>query len=133
MSLMVRKVLFNKQKPKIIQYGKYKYFSNETFMHELESALSIVSQVWFGTSKITVDNIFQKRILIKKRYVRANQPSFMINKIHKEVMRRRRLRNKFKDPTTDADKIAYKKQHNYCVILMQKEKRPIKIIWIYLT
>ena len=52
----------------------------------------------------------------------------MINKIHKEVMRRRRLRNKFKDPTTDADKIAYKKQHNYCVILMQKEKRPIKII-----
>ena len=54
---MVRKVLFNKPKPKIIQYRKYKNFSNETFMHELESALSIVSQVWFGTFKITVDNI----------------------------------------------------------------------------
>ena len=45
MSLMVRKVLFNKPKPKIIQYRKYKNFSNETFMHELESALSTVSQV----------------------------------------------------------------------------------------
>ena len=119
---MVRKVLFNKPKPKIIQYRKYKNFSNETFMHELESALSIVSQVWFGTFKITVDNIFQKLTLIKKRYVQANQPSFMINKIHKEVMRRRRLRNKFKDPKTDADKIAHKKQHNYCYSDAKRKK-----------
>ena len=33
------KVLFNKQKPKIIQYKKYKDFPNEVFMHESESAL----------------------------------------------------------------------------------------------
>ena len=30
------KVFYNKQKPKIIQYVKYKYFSKEAFMHELE-------------------------------------------------------------------------------------------------
>ena len=40
MSLTVMKVFYNKQKPKIIQYRKYKDFSNEAFMHELESALS---------------------------------------------------------------------------------------------
>ena len=40
MSLTVMKVFYNKQKPKIIQYRKYKDFSNEAFMHELESTLA---------------------------------------------------------------------------------------------
>ena len=44
MSLTVMKVFYNKQKPKIIQYRKYKDFSNEPFMHELESALSRFSR-----------------------------------------------------------------------------------------
>ena len=32
-SLMVMKVLYNKQKPTVIQYRKYKDFSNEAFRH----------------------------------------------------------------------------------------------------
>ena len=96
MSLMVMKVFYNKQKPKIIQYRKYKGFSNEAFMHELESALARFSQISFGTFKSTVDNILQKHAPIKKRYVRANQASFMNSKIHKEVMRRTCLRNKYR-------------------------------------
>ena len=39
MSLTVMKVFCNQQKPKIIQYRKYKDFSNEAFTHELERAL----------------------------------------------------------------------------------------------
>ena len=93
MSLTVMKVFYNKQKPKIIQYRKYKGFSNEAFMHELESALARFSQISFGTFKSTVDYILQKHAPIKKRYVRANQASFINSKIHKEVMRRTRLRN----------------------------------------
>ena len=120
---MVMKVFYNKQKPKIIQYRKYKGFSNEAFMHELESALARFSQISFGTFKSTVDNILQKHAPIKKRYVRANQASFINSKIHKEVMRRTRLRNKFIDSKTDADRIAYNKQCNYCVSLIRKEKK----------
>ena len=67
MSLMVMKVFYNKQKPKIIQYRKYKDFSNEAFVHELESALSRFSQISFGTFKSTFDNIPQKHAPIKKR------------------------------------------------------------------
>ena len=37
-------------------------------------------------------------------------------------MRRTRLRNKFIDSKTDTDRIAYNKQHNYCVSLIRKEK-----------
>ena len=64
-------------------------------MHKLESALSRFSQISFGIFKSTVDNILQKHAPIKKRYVRANQASFINNKIHKEVMTRTRLRNKY--------------------------------------
>ena len=122
MSLTVMKVFYNKLKPKIIQYRKYKGFSNEAFMHELESALAIFSQISFGPFKSTVDSILQKHAPIKKRYVRANPASFINDKIHKEVMRRS-LRNKFIDSKTDADRIAYNKQRNYCVSLIRKEKK----------
>ena len=123
MSLTVMKVFYNKQKQKTIQYRKYKGFSNEAFMNELESALARFSQISFGTFKSTVDNILQNHAPIKKRYVRANQASFINSKIHKEVMRRTRLRNKFIDSKTDADRIAYNKQRNYCVSLIRKEKK----------
>ena len=130
---MVMKVFYNKQKPKIIQYRKYKDFSNEAFMHKLESALPRFSQILFETFKSTVDDILQKHAPIKKRYVRANQASFMNSKIHKEVMRRTRLRNKFIDSKTEADRIAYNKQRNYCVSLIRKEKKPITVTLIYVT
>ena len=66
MSLTVMKVFYNKQKPKIIQYRKYKGFSNEAFMHELESALARFSEISFGTFKSTVDYILHKHGPIKK-------------------------------------------------------------------
>ena len=133
MSSTVMKVFYNKQKQKIIQYRKYKGFSNEAFMHELETALARFSQISFGTFKSTVDNILQKHASIKKRYVWANQASFINSKIHKDVMRRTCLRNKFIDSKTDAGRIAYNKQRNYCVSLIRKEKKPITVILIYVT
>ena len=95
-------------------------------MHELESALSRFKRL--SKFKSTVGNILQKHVPIKKRYIRANQPSFLNNKIHKEVMRRTRLRNKFIDFKADADRIAYSKQRNCCVSLIRKEKKPITAI-----
>ena len=91
-------------------------------MHELESTFSRFSQISFGTFKSTLDNILQKHAPIKKRYVRANQSSFMNSKIHKEVMRKTHLRNRFIDSKTHAKRIAYNKQRKYCVCLIRKEK-----------
>ena len=115
-------------------------------MHKLESALARFSQISFGTFKSTVDdirdvrerlsyildNILQKRTPIKRRHVRTNQASFINSKIHKEVIRRTRLRNKFIDSKTDADRIAYNKQRNFCVSQIRQEK-PIAVILIYVT
>ena len=60
MSLTVMKLFYKKQKPKILQYRKYKDFSNEAFIDGLESALPRFSQISFGTFKSTVENILQK-------------------------------------------------------------------------
>ena len=123
-------VFYNKQKPKIIQYRKYKDFSIEAFMHELESALSNFSQISFGTFKSTIANILQKHAPMKKRYAGV-QASFINSEILEEIMRRTRLRNIFVDSKTDADRIAYNKQCNYCVSLIRKEKRPITVFLKY--
>ena len=79
MSLTGMKVFYSKLKPKVIQFKKYKDFSNEAFMHELESTLSSFSQISFGRFKSTVDNILRKHASIKKRYTRANQESRFIH------------------------------------------------------
>ena len=38
------KVFYNNQKPEVVQYREYNFFSNEAFMHELETTLSMFSQ-----------------------------------------------------------------------------------------
>ena len=129
MGSTVMKVFYKKQNPKIIQYRKYKDFSNETFMHELVSALVRFSRI-YGTFKSTTNNILQKHTPIKARYVQAHHALFTKSKIDNEVMRRTCLRNKFIDFKTDAHRIAYNKQRNYCVSLIRKEKKPITVILI---
>ena len=57
------KVFYNKQKPKIIQYRKDKGFSNEAFMHELESALARFSQIHLGHSKALLIIYFKSMLL----------------------------------------------------------------------
>ena len=110
------KLFYKKQKLKTIQYRKYKDFSNEAFMHELESSLSRFSQISFQTFKSTVDNILQKHAPIKKRYVQKNQASFMNYKIHKEVMRGTPKPMPTEQPIT---------QRNYCASLIRKEKKSL--------
>ena len=70
---------------------------------------------------------------MKKTYVLANQALCIQSKIHKEIKRRTRLRNKFIYSETNTDKIAYKNLRNYCFSLIQKEKSPITVIIKYVT
>ena len=46
-----------------------------------------------------------------------------MNTQNKEIIRRTRFRNKFIDSKIDVDRIVCNKQRNYCVSLIQKEKK----------
>ena len=53
----------------------------------------------------------------EKKYVRANQATFITKTLSKEIMKRSRLRNKLLNTKSDTDRKEYKKQRNYVVSL----------------
>ena len=80
-------------------------------------------------------NAFQNLLLhtldkmapIKQKHIRGNQSPFMNKNIHKAMMTRRKLRNRILKEPTPMNRIAYKKQRNYCVSLMREKKNNIMV------
>ena len=68
-------------------------------------------------------DILNKHAPMKQKYLRANQGRFMIKVLHKVIMKRSRLRNKFSRDRTDTSREEYKKQRNLCVRLLKKAKK----------
>ena len=60
---------------------------------------------------------------LKQKHIRTNHPPFMNKDIHKAIMTRTRLRNRFLKEPTPMNRLAYKKQMNYCISLMGEEKK----------
>ena len=96
------KVGFQKLKPKVIAYRDYKNFNNAKFRYGIVTAPSNVDN--FGMYESTIFNIFNRHVLIKKKYIRANEASFMSKELHKAFVKRLRLRNIFLKYRTDTNK-----------------------------
>ena len=60
---------------------------------------------------------------MKEKYMGANNSPFMNKSLHKAVMTRSRLRNKFLKNSSNANKINYTKYRNYCTGQFKKEKK----------
>ena len=60
---------------------------------------------------------------IKQKHIRGNKSPFMNKYIHKAIMIRTRLRDRFLKEPTQMKRLAYKKQRNYCVLLMCQSKK----------
>ena len=59
----------------------------------------------------------------KKKFVRGNNAPFMNKTLSKAFMHRSKLKNEFNKNPTEENKRIYHKQRNYCVNLLNKEKR----------
>ena len=84
---------FHKLPPKIVNYWDYKKFDNKNFRLD-------ISKFDFRASdlegfKNTIFRIFNKHAPIKRKYIRANEASFMIKELQKAIVKRYKLRNKF--------------------------------------
>ena len=64
-----------------------------------------------------------RRIPLKRCYVRANQVSYMNKTISKAIIVKSRLKNKCMKNMSEKNKINYTRQRNYWVKLFRKEKR----------
>ena len=59
--------------------------------------------------------------------MRGNQLPLMNKDIHKVILSRTRLRNSFLNEITPMNRLAYRKQRNYCVSLIRENKSNIII------
>ena len=60
---------------------------------------------------------------IKQKHIRGNQSSFTNKDIHRAILARARLRNRFLKETTQMNRLTYNKQGNYCVSLMRQSRK----------
>ena len=76
---------------------------------------------------ITVLKIYYKKLNkhapIKEKTIRGNNAPFMNKTLSKAFMERSKLKNIYNKFPTDENQFIYKKQRNYCVNLLKKEKR----------
>ena len=122
MKVTVMKSQYQKQKPKIISYRKYKNFYNELFREELfKKNEDNREDMSLDKLQQTLINVLDKHAPMKHKYTRANQAPFM-NKFlqNKAVMNRSRLKNKYLRNKTSENWEAYKKQRNTCVYMFRK-------------
>ena len=59
----------------------------------------------------------------KQKVVRGNGQTFMNKVSSKAFMQRSKLKNQYNKNPTDINESMYKKQHNFCVNFLRKEKK----------
>ena len=119
------KTHIKKKGPTKISQRSYKNFDLNIFRTELKQNLEK-----FKKGKMTYDDfkeIFMKILdshaPMKERIVRANNQPFVTKKLRKAIMTRSRLKNKYnKNPNVENESL-YKRQRNFCVSLLRKEKK----------
>ena len=85
---------FQKCKPQIIIYWKYKNNDNDVFRFEIQS-FCFLKETDLGLFKESIFCIFKKQSPIRKIYLPANEASFMTKELHNDIMKKSRYWNKF--------------------------------------
>ena len=123
MVVSVFKTNFKKQKPKIITYRDYKHFGNEKLRESLITFFSTDKNISYDSFENLVLQTLDKMEPTKQKHIRSNQFPFINKDIHKAIMTRTRLRNRFLKEPIPMNRLAYKKQKNYCVSVMHGNKK----------
>ena len=106
------KMSFQNMQLKMINYRDHKNFDNEKFRSDIWK-MNLNTTDLEGFMK-TVFHIFNKHAPIKRKYIRANEAPFMTKDLHKAIMKRSKLRNKFLKSRNLSDRKNYTSQRNIC-------------------
>ena len=125
MTLSVLKTFFRKKDPKIVNYRSYKKFNENLFRDELKNTLLNIdnANMNYDEFKDIFMKILNKYAPRKKKCIRGNNAPFMNKTLCKAFMHRSKLKNRFNKIPTEDNKRLYKRQRNFCVSLLKKEKR----------
>ena len=115
----------SKLKPNVVNYRHYRNFRNEEFRAQLDNEISkhdINNMEYQHFLNIFIE-VLNKHAPMKQKYLRANQERFMAKNLHKAIMKRSRLRNKFLSDMTEMSRKEYKKQRSFWVNLLKRAKK----------
>ena len=120
----VLKSYFKKEDPKVIIYRDYKYFDNEKFSNELENELIKIGSLTlnYDIFKIVCMDVRSKHTPLKRNNIRANHADDKDKELSQTIMKPSKLRNDYLEYRSEDNRLAYKRQHNFCVILLRKKK-----------
>ena len=112
MIVTVLKGGYRKKGPKIINYRNYAKFCEEDFRKDLYN--QILSELHdnedYGAFDIVVTDTLNRHAPLKTKYLRANDGPYMTKALRKEMMHRKRLRNKHIKSRMEENLKAFKKQ-----------------------
>ena len=115
------KIGFQKLKPQVITYRNYKNFNNDRFQAAIKTCGFDPNNT--SSFKETILSNFNKYGPIEKKCIRANEAPFMTKNLHKEIMKRSRLRNKYLKFKSLTDRTKYSIQRNFCEKLLRITKK----------
>ena len=125
MIITVLKRYFKRRNPIIKSYRTYKHFNEGIFRSDLIRDLKNFNMgvMAYNNFKDLFLNVRNEHAPMKKKTLRGNNAPFMNKTLSKAFMHRSPLKNNYNKNPTGANKTLYKKQRNYCVNLLCKEKR----------
>ena len=125
MTVTVLRMFFKKHPPICLKYRDYKNYDSLLFHNQLCHKLREIQQrdINYDTFEQIFMELLNKNAPIKMKYLRANNAPFMTKQLGKSIMNRTRLKNKFLKIPSIENELKYKKQRNYCVTLLRKEKK----------
>ena len=123
MTITVLKRYFKKKDPIIINYRDYKSFDGNNFRRDLKKQLEQIKIIEIENFTKIFMGVLNNYAPMKKKVVRGNNAPFMNKTLSKEFMHRSKLKNKFHKKPTKSNEVAYKKQRNFCVSLLRREKK----------
>ncbi len=125
MTTSVLKVFFKKKEPMQINYRSFKNFNELIFKNELKNSLQncILETIVYDEFKDIFMKVLNTHAPRKQRVVRGNNQPFMNKTLSKAFMHRSKLKNIYNKNPTKLNGNNYKRQRNYCVSLLAKEKK----------
>ena len=125
MVITVMKVYSEKQEPIKVKYRSFKNFNLFEFNDELKNALELYDkpQMNYDDFKEIFMTTLEKHAPSKTKILRGNNAPFMSKKLSKEIMHRSKLKNNYNKNPSEENRTLYKKQRNFCVNLLKREKK----------
>ena len=93
MTVTVMKLTFIKEGPNIMSYRNFKHFDNDIVGEKLSRELSKFDHCNLELFKTLFMSIIDTHAPVKKKYIRANNKSFINKELRKAIMHRSKLRN----------------------------------------